>query len=301
MLKVPQNKAGLGLRSAHHSEVLSELPRVEWWEVHTENFFSSGGASLEYLKKISLIYPVSFHGVGLSLGSSEDPCVHHLQKLKTLVDLIEPGLISEHISWGKHSNVHTNELLPIPYNSEALGVFSKNVLITQDFLQRSILVENPSSYLQFNNSTMGEPEFIAKTIKNTGCGLLLDINNVYVSSQNNAFDPVEYIREIINLSKESIKEIHLAGHTRISDNIILDTHNKRVSDEVWKLYKFAIQNIGPVPTLIEWDGDIPDLSVLQQESAKAQNILDRFDLKESKTTKQKQINHATERATETIC
>jgi len=277
IIKTIPAKAGIGLRGNHHEQVMLEKPEVSWWEVHTENFFADGGARLSFLRKVAALYPMSFHGVGLSLGSTEKPDIVHLRKLKSLVDEFAPGLVSEHISWGMHNNIHANDLLPLPYNKESLKAISRNINYTQDFLGRQILIENPSSYLQFKSSSMTEWEFIDEIVKSTACGILLDVNNIYVSSKNNHFDPREYVA---NINPKHVQEIHLAGHRRISKNLILDTHSTKVCDDVWGLYEFAIEKVGAIPTLIEWDDEIPQLEVLQQEAAKAQNIMNKWVLKD---------------------
>lgn len=269
-------KAGIGLRGIHHDLVAISSPKVAWWEVHTENFFAEGGAVLSFLRKVAALYPISFHGVGLSLGSADLPDLEHLRKTKNLVDEFKPGLVSEHISWGHHNGINTNELLPLPYNSESLEAIARNIDCTQNFLGRQILVENPSAYIQFAATTITEPEFIAKIIEKTKCGLLLDVNNIYVSCHNNKSNTFKYIEAI---DPKWVQEIHLAGHIRVSKNLLFDTHSTKVCDDVWELYEFAIRKLGPVPTLIEWDADVPALEVLQQEAEKAQTIMNKYDLK----------------------
>ena len=266
---------GIGLRSAYAEELLNTKPNLSFLEVHTENLFKSGGKDIDVVRKISHIYPLSFHGVGLSLGTPGKMDYEHLEKTKELVDEFKPILISEHLSWSRHKNIHTHDLISIPYNNEALGVFSKNVSTTQDFLKRQILIENPSHYFKFKTSTMEEPEFIDQLIRQTGCGLLLDVNNVYVSSQNLNFDPYKYIACINPLW---VKEIHLAGHTRSNAHLLIDTHNDYVCDDVWKLYAFAIKLLGSRHTIVEWDSDFPALDKIIEESNKAQKIMDQYEI-----------------------
>jgi uncharacterized protein (UPF0276 family) len=267
-------KAGIGLRSEHHEEVLKTRPNVNWWEIHTENFFADGGPQLLFLENIRSHYPLSFHGVGLSLGSHDRPNINHLSKIKSLVTRFQPFLISEHLSWSSVNKIFANDLLPLPYNEESLKIFCRNIEITQEFLQSEILIENPSSYLTYKSSTITEEEFINQTAYNTGCKLLLDINNIYVSSFNNNFDPYKYID---NISPQYVKEIHLAGHSilKTPNSIkLLDTHDDFVIEEVWKLYNFAVKKFGKTQTLLEWDQDLPSLDTLIIESSKAQKILD---------------------------
>ncbi len=266
-------KAGLGLRGEHHEEVLQTKPDVSWWEIHTENFFAEGGAALRLLSGIADLYPLSFHGVGLSLGTAGKLDKEHLSKTKYLIDRFKPALVSEHISWGQYNNIHTNDLLPLPYNEESLEILSRNINHTQDFFGRQILLENPSTYLEFKSSTMSEHQFIDQMVANTKCAILLDVNNVYVSSKNNDFNPFDYIKAI---NPKYIKEIHLAGHEKVNKNLIIDTHNDKVCKEVWHLYDFTIKTLGPIPTLIEWDADLPSLEILRSEEKKAQAILDKY-------------------------
>ncbi|MEQ9116130.1 MAG: DUF692 domain-containing protein [Rickettsiales bacterium] len=267
--------AGIGLRSPHHNQVLNQKPKVPWWEIHTENFFAKGGKQIAFLEEISKSYPLSFHGVGLSLGSIDLPSKNHLKKIKTLTDKFKPFLVSDHISWSSVNHEFANDLLPIPYNEESLEVISRNIKIAQDYLGRQIIVENPSAYLAFSVSTMPEEDFINKLLSKTQCGLLLDVNNIFVSSSNNNYNPADYIN---NINLNSIKEIHLAGHSILKTKNftkLLDTHNDFVRNEVWDLYRYTLKKIDrKVPTLIEWDADIPELDVLIKEASKAQKILD---------------------------
>ena len=273
---IPKN-SGIGLRGQHYTQVLEEQPKVNWFEVHSENFFAEGGMSIHILEKVREKYPVSFHGVGLSLGSSDGLCEKHLKKLKNLVDKFKPGLVSEHISWSNIGSTTLNDLLPLPYTNESLSTLVDNIKHMQDYLGRKILVENPSSYLEYTQSTMTEWDFINKTVQQSGCGLLLDVNNIYVTCQNHNLDAGEYIK---NIPYESVEEIHLAGFSEkeIEDqSILIDTHSDKVCDEVWGLYEDVIKNSGLVPTLIEWDADIPELDVLLSEASKAQDILNKYE------------------------
>jgi uncharacterized protein (UPF0276 family) len=262
-------RAGIGLRTPHYQAIFDEAPGVSFLEVHSENFFGDGGQPLNYLARFRADYPISTHGVGLSLGSGDRLDPAHLRKLKRLVDAIDPALVSEHLCWGAVAGCHLNDLLPLPYTTEALDCVVAHVLETQDTLKRKILVENVSSYLQFNDSTIPEWEFVREVARRAGCGILLDVNNVYVNAVNHDFDPLIYLDAI---PVGSVGEIHLAGFQDTGE-ILIDTHSAPVCDEVWALYEYAIARFGPVPTLIEWDTDIPALDVLLAEAGKANRIL----------------------------
>ena len=267
------NKVGLGLRSAHYQEILEKQPSIPWLEIHTENFFANGGILIEILEKIASIYPISFHGVSLSLGSSDGLNKTYLSKLKSMVCLFNPSLISEHLSWTSYNGIYTHDLLPLPYTKETLKLLCNNIDQVQNFLGREISIENPSSYLTFKSSDIPEDELLNQIADKTQCGILLDVNNIYVSGKNNGFDPFKY-----HVEKSYIREIHLAGHTIINTKsgkeMLIDTHDQFICTEVWKLYAQTIKRIGPTPTLIEWDKNLPPLSVLLEELTKAQQILD---------------------------
>lgn len=261
-------RSGIGLRTPHYREVLATLPDVGWFEVHSENYFGDGGQPLHYLERIRADYPVSLHGVGMSLGSVDAFDRDHLRRLKALIARTEPGLVSEHLCWSAVDGRHVNDLLPLPYTEEALDVVCAHVDEAQEFLGRQILVENVSSYLQYAHSTLDEWDFVAEVAARSGCAILLDVNNIYVSACNHGFDARRYLRTI---PAQSVAEIHLAGFDRL-DDLLIDTHGTRVCDDVWALYRDAIVRFGRVPTLIEWDTDIPSLSVLQEEAATADRI-----------------------------
>ncbi len=264
---------GIGLRFPHYQEILDKKPDIGWLEVHSENFFGEG-RSLECLQEIRKHYPISLHGVGLSLGSINEPDFFHLQRLKTLIEKIEPFLISEHLSWSRLGKNYFPDLLPLPYTDESLQVLSTNIQKTQDFLKRSLLIENPSSYITYQNSTWEESDFLIALLEKTGAKLLLDVNNVFVSSMNHGWEPVAYIKRI---PSHYVQEIHLAGHsTRQVENVELhiDTHDKAVCPEVWDLYRVAIQHCGIVPTLLEWDEAIPSLSELLAEAEKIKHYVE---------------------------
>jgi hypothetical protein len=262
---------GIGLRAAHYREVLETLPGIGWFEVHSENYFGDGGQPLHYLERVRARYPVSLHGVGLSLGRADALDRTHLRLLGRLVERIAPTLVSEHLCWGSVPDRHLNDLLPLPYTEEALEVVCAHVDEAQEFLRRRILLENISSYLRFRHSTIPEWEFVAEVARRTGCGVLLDANNIYVSACNHGFDPRSYLNAIDPLS---VGEIHLAGFERVG-GLLVDTHGRRVAGEVWALYEQVVARVGPVPTLVEWDTDIPPLAVLLEEAATAQSILER--------------------------
>jgi len=266
--------AGIGLRSQHYRDVLACRPNVGWFEVHSENYFGKGGAPLHYLEKIREDYPISLHGVGMSLGSVDKLDVTHLDQLKSLIAKIEPGLVSEHLSWGSFGGDYLNDLAPLPYTEEALLHLEWGISKVQDFLGRRILLENPSSYLEYEYSTFKESDFLNELSHRTGCGILLDINNVYVSCQNHGWDALGYLQ---GMAADRVEEIHLAGHTRnrvSGKDILIDTHNRPVCDEVWMLYRTALKLIGAKPTLIEWDTDVPDLSTLVGEAEQADSCLE---------------------------
>ena len=265
----PPASTGVGLRPVHYRQILQERPRVGWFEVHSENYFGAGGQPLHYLESIRDAYPLSLHGVGLSLGSAGPLDEDHLRRLGDLISRIQPGLVSEHLSWGRVGPRHLNDLLPLPYTEEALGVVCDHIDEVQERLRRQILVENISSYIQFRQSTIPEGEFIARVAQRTGCGILLDVNNLYVNEANNGIDPVAYLDA---LPVSSIREIHLAGHDR-AGTLLIDTHGTRVAAPVWELYAQALDRCGPVATLIEWDTDIPPLEVLLDEARHAATVM----------------------------
>ena len=259
---------GVGLRQPHYREVFERLPALAFLEVHSENFFLEGGASMHALERARAAYPISLHGVGLSLGSADRLAEEHLAKLKRLVDRVEPALVSEHLCWGGVGGVHFNDLLPLPHTGETLALLADRIDRVQAVLKRPILVENLSAYVEFRDSDMTETAFLAELARRTGCGLLLDINNLYVNAINFGFDPVERLAE---LDGSAIGQIHLAGHT-VVDDCLIDTHGSLVCDAVWSLYAHACRRFGPKPTLIEWDTDLPALDVLLSESARANGI-----------------------------
>lgn len=266
--------AGIGLRFQHHRAVLVDRPAVGWLEVHSENYFG-GGAAIAYLEAARRDYPVSLHGVGLSLGGADGLDPRHLARVRALIERIEPGLVSEHLSWCAGGGTYFADLLPLPWTEEALDAVSRNVAAAQEVLGRRILVENPSTYLRYRHSTIAEWDFLAAVAARTGCGILCDVNNIVVSACNHGFDPGRYLEA---LPASAIGEIHLAGHTvrELGDGraIRIDDHGSRVRPEVWRLYERAVSLFGAVPTLVEWDNAVPALPVLVEEARKAACILD---------------------------
>lgn len=265
----PPARAGIGLRAPHYRELLFTLPDVGWLEVHSENYFGAGGQPLHFLEQARAHYPLSLHGVGLSLGSCDGIDRRHVVRLKALIERFEPALVSEHLCWGSIGGRHLNDLLPLPHTEEALKVVCAHVGEAQELLGRQILVENVSTYLQFAHSTIPEWQFLWEVAAVTGCGILLDVNNVYVSARNHGFDPLRYLEGI---PAGRVQEIHLAGFDS-DGKCLIDTHGKPVADPVWELYRRALQRFGAVPTLIEWDTDLPPLAVLLAEAAKADGLM----------------------------
>jgi uncharacterized protein (UPF0276 family) len=269
---ISQPFIGIGLKSAHYQDILEQKPKIDWFEIHSENYLIDGGAASAMLSSIRENYPISMHGIGLSLGSAEGIERSHLIRLKKLAEDLDPFLISEHLSWNYVNNTYLPELIPIPYTDEAIDVFCRNIECAQDFLQRQILIENPSSYIQYITSNYDESEFLTKIASKSGAGILLDVNNIYVSCVNHGWNIKDYIHSI---PQNLVKEIHLAGHSirEINDQkLLIDTHDNFVSQEVWELYAMAIQKFGNIPTLLEWDANIPELSVLVAEALKAKQF-----------------------------
>ncbi len=262
--------AGIGLRSTHYQDILNDKAAVPWFEVLSENYFGDGGLPLHYLEQVRSDYPVTLHGVGMSLGSTDPLDFSYLARLKQLAEQIEPAWISDHLAWISAGNRYVHDLLPLPYTEEALNHFAERLLQVQDFLGCRLLIENPSSYLSYRKTDMTEWEFLQELVDKTDCDILFDVNNVYVSGTNHGFDPIEYLHA---LPVGRVKEIHLAGYQK-HDNYLFDTHGFRVHPPVWELYRATIEHLGPVPTLIEWDNDIPPFEKLVDEAGMAQKVLD---------------------------
>ena len=259
---------GIGLRAPHYAALLERRPALAFVEVHSENFFAAGGSALAWLERFREAYPLSLHGVGLSLGSSDPLDAAHLARLRALIDRFEPALVSEHLSWSSAGGRHANDLLPLPLTEEALGHVAGRIGEAQDRLGRQLLVENISSYVRLEPSAMPEWQFFAEVARRSGCRLLLDVNNAWVNSVNHGFDPREYLAAI---DPATVGEVHLAGFER-APPLLIDTHGARVAEEVWNFYAEAVARIGPRPTLVEWDTDLPELDVLLAEAARAQAI-----------------------------
>ena len=264
--------AGIGLKADHYLEILETRPSIGWFEVHAENFMGEGGAPHRYLTAIRERYPLSLHGVGLSLGSTGPLDREHALRLRALVDRYEPGLVSEHLAWTRHEHVHFNDLLPLPLTEEALDTMAAHVEETQEILGRRLLIENPSTYVATRDE-MSETEFLIALARCTGCGLLVDVNNVYVCAMNHGRDAAAWLDAI---PADLVGEVHLAGHAVEmvdGETLRIDDHGSRVAPDVFKLYRRFIDRVGAVPTLIEWDNNVPLLSVLLEEASQAERVL----------------------------
>jgi uncharacterized protein (UPF0276 family) len=261
--------AGIGLRAPHVAAIAAVRPKLAFLEVHAENYMAETVA-LDRLLELRRDYPVSLHGVALSLGSAEELDRVHLGRFKALIECIEPMLVSEHLAWSAIAGAYLNDLLPLPYTEESLDLFCRHVEEGQEALGRRLLIENPSSYLRYRHSCIPEPEFLTEVARRTGCGILCDVNNIYVSAKNFGFDPITYVDA---LPVEAIGEIHLAGHHAAEDvDILIDDHGSRVAEPVWDLHAAALRRFGPVPTLIEWDTNLPALEILLDEVHHAQEL-----------------------------
>lgn len=267
--ELPNLGLGVGLRTVHYPHILHEHPNVDWFEIISENFMDSGGRPRYVLEQIAERYPVVMHGVSMSIGSS-DPLNHdYLRKLKSLAEKVQARWVSDHVCWTGVAGRNTHDLLPVPYNEETLAHVVARIRTVQEILERPIMLENPSSYVGFTSSTMSEWEFISRMAVEADCGLLLDVNNVFVSGFNHDFDPAEYISA---LPHERIVQCHLAGHTHCNTHII-DTHDDKVVSPVWELYRLAHRLIGGTSTLLEWDAKIPDFPVVHAEVLKAKQFM----------------------------
>tara|TARA_B110001454_G_scaffold71469_2_gene69465 strand:- start:15634 stop:16461 length:828 start_codon:yes stop_codon:yes gene_type:complete len=257
--------AGLGLRASHYQEIFETKPDVPWFELLSDNYMAAGGLPIQRAEKVRQDYPITLHGVGMSLGSADPLNTDYLKRLKVLADRLEPHYVSDHIAWVSVDGKYTHDLLPLPYNQDMLQHLSDRIQQVQDYLGRTILIENPSSYLSFDSSDMSEADFIRQLSLSSGCELLLDVNNIYVSAMNHGFDPYQYLESI---PQDKVKEIHLAGYEQM-DGYLFDTHGHSVKPPVWDLYRAALKRFGSVPTLIEWDTDVPEFSTLLAEAKKA--------------------------------
>lgn len=267
-------RGGVGLKAPHYKQILEERPDFGFFEVHAENYMGEGGPPLRYLEAICEHYPLSLHGVGLSIGAARDLDIEHLHRLRVLIDRYKPGHFSEHLAWSTHDAGFLSDLLPVPYTVETLQNVVSHIDQVQDSLGVQMLLENPTTYLAFAESTIAETDFIAEVAKRTGCGLLLDVNNVFISATNQQWDRFAYIDAF---PLKHVKEIHLAGFNPELDEkgrpLLIDTHDRPVDQDVWNLYEYVTLRTGPVPTLIEWDSDVPSLEELLAESQRAEAIM----------------------------
>jgi uncharacterized protein (UPF0276 family) len=269
-LGLPNLGLGLGLRSQHFEHILKNKPAVDWFEVISENFMDSYGRPRHILQQIAAQYPVVMHGVSLSIGSTDPLNFDYLKSLKQLATEVQPAWISDHLCWTGVLTTNSHDLLPLPLNEESLQHVCNRIRQVQDYLERPLILENPSTYASFNNSTLTEWEFLRLMTEETGCGLLLDVNNVYVSSFNNDFDPVEYIKGIPH---DKVVQMHLAGHQNCG-NYIIDTHDREVTNQVWKLFQLTYQLVNDASILLEWDGNVPNFDVYHAELLKSKKYMD---------------------------
>jgi len=268
-------RSGVGFKPEHFRSLVEERQPIGFFEIHAENYMGAGGPPHAHLRRLREDYALSIHGVGLSIGSMSSLDREHLTRVKTLCDRYEPESFSEHLAWSSHGTVFLNDLLPLPYTAETLSRVCEHIDEVQSFLGRQMLLENPATYLLFAESTIPETDFLAEIARRTGCGLLLDVNNVFVASTNHATDPRAYLSAF---PLDRVGEIHLGGHTVAADGtgapLLIDTHDKPVADPVWSLYAELVGMIGAVATLIEWDGEIPEWPILRREAELANDILD---------------------------
>ena len=270
------HRAGAGFKHEHLRNILRDEDRVGFFEIHAENFMGEGGAPHAALSKLRESYAIFLHGVGMSIGGEGPLNREHLNRFKQVADRYEPMIVSEHLAWSSHDTTYYNDLLPVPYTKPVLARVVSHIQQFQDTLRRKMLLENPSTYVAFEQCDMTETDFLHEIIKQTGCGLLLDVNNVYISATNHNYSPAQYLAEF---PLDHVREIHLAGHATEQDEkgnaLLIDTHDREVSEAVWSIYENIIAQIGSVPTLIEWDNDVPEWRVLKEEAAKADAILTR--------------------------
>jgi uncharacterized protein len=268
--------AGTSFKHEHLLAILADREQEGFFEVHAENYMGAGGPPHDALTRIRRDYPISLHGVCMSIGGPQPLSIEHLMRFKALVERYEPALVSEHLAWSTHNTFYFNDLLPLPYTSATLAHVADHIDQVQETVGRPILLENPSTYVVFPASTMSETDFIRELVRRSGCGLLLDVNNVFVSATNHGYSALTYLADF---PLEHVGEIHLAGHAEQADDegdlLLIDSHDGPVADAVWKLFDIVIGQLGPIPTLVEWDSAIPDWPVLKAEATAAQAILDR--------------------------
>lgn len=272
-MKAPLQLTGVGLRSLHYTEILEKQPPIAWFEVHSENYFAEGGKPLHYLEKIRAHYPISFHGVSLSIGSTDELNWQHLKMLKDLIHRFDPCLVSDHLSWSSLNGQYFHDLFPLAFTQETLQQVSTRIQKVQEYLGRQILIENISSYVKYQEASFEEAAFLVEIARQSGCGILLDINNIYVSANNLKFDALKYIDHI---PSELVQELHLAGfrQTEIDQqSVLIDTHDQLIVPAVWDLYRYAITRLGVKPTIIEWDKNIPAFDTLYLEAYRAEKIM----------------------------
>jgi uncharacterized protein (UPF0276 family) len=267
--------AGLGYKPQHYAEIMQNAGPVSWFEVHAENYMGDGGRPLAQLAALSARFPISVHGVGLSIGGEGPLDREHLARLRTLCDWLNPASFSEHLAWSSHDSAFLNDLLPLPYNAASLARVASHINQVQETLGRQMLLENPSSYLAFDTSDMSETDFLRELATQTGCGLLLDVNNVFVSATNLGTSPQAYIDDF---PLDKVGEIHLGGHDEDEDDagrpLLIDSHGREIADPVWALLEYTLTRSGPRPLLVEWDNDVPDWPVLATEAARAKAALE---------------------------
>jgi len=267
-------RAGVGLKPEHYRDILDGAPDLGWFEIHAENYMGEGGPPHAYLTAVRERYPLSLHGVGLSIGGAGPLDREHLARLRALADRYQPALFSEHLAWSSHDTVYLNDLLPLPYTEETLQRVCAHVDEVQETLHRPMLLENPSTYVAFAETSMSEVDFLREIVRRTGCGLLLDVNNVFVQATNHGFDAIDYLD---SFPAEHVGEIHLGGHAEDEDDdgsaLLIDDHGREVADPVWALYAHALARTGPTPTLIEWDNDVPAWSALLAEAKRADAVI----------------------------
>ena len=267
-------RAGVGLKAEHVGAILEGRPDIGWFEIHAENYMGAGGPPHHWLARIRDTYPLSLHGVGLSIGGADPLDRAHLARLRAVADRYDPDLFSEHLAWSSHDGVYRPDLLPLPYTEATLARVADHIDEVQEAMGRQMLLENPATYVTFATSTIPETEFMAELVRHTGCGLLLDVNNVFVSATNHGWSAEAYLDAV---PLEAVGEIHLAGHAEDTDSdgstLLIDTHDRPVADPVWALYARVIDRTGPLPTLIEWDSDLPDWDRLAAEARAAERVM----------------------------
>ena len=271
-------EAGVGLKAEHVEQILASNAQIGFFEVHAENYMGDGGVPHRQLSEIRNKYPISLHGVGLSIGGEEPLDKLHLDRLKALEKRYQPGLFSEHLAWSSHDGIYLNDLLPVAYDQSTLNRVCDHIDEVQSVVGRQLLLENPSTYIAFEQSTMSEVDFISEVVKRTECGLLLDLNNVFVSATNHQYSPKDYLG---SFPLEHVGELHLGGHADDQDEtnqtLLIDSHDREVCDGVWQLFEHVVSNTGPLPTLIEWDNNVPLWPVLMKEASKAEAIISAVD------------------------